>query len=304
MTRSIKRLAAALAALLVALAVAPASALAEDNWVAMYRLYNQWTGEHFYTASLEERNTLANVGWTYESVGWFAPEDGIPVYRLYNPYASGGDHHYTMSEAEYAHLQSVGWRAEGVCWYSDTNKSVPVYREYNPYEVAHNHNYTANTSEHDMLVGVGWNDEGIGWYGVPGPSYYNDMPVPLNEIRVSNVPTTIAAGSTCKLAATVARGGMIIAVNSEAWEGNDGSFVVEDTYEYGGMPYNHVFPAAGTQMRYVVIIQTSGYCSLSPNARVYVNGTECAYDPARVFYGYLDGMYYLTIYTDYTVTVQ
>ena len=132
----------------------------------MYRLYNQWTGEHFYTGTFEEVEKLVTVGWTYEGIGWCAPGTGDPVYRLYNPWAPGGDHHYTVDLEEYAYLTSVGWKGEGVGWYSGTGHEVPVYREYNPYEQAHNHNYTSDLSEHNHLVSLGWHDEGIGWYGV------------------------------------------------------------------------------------------------------------------------------------------
>ena len=141
-------------------------ALAALRPIPMYRLYNRWSYEHFYTGDEAERDKLVSVGWTYEGIGWYAPAAGDPVYRLYNRWAPGGDHHYTMDRAEYDHLVSVGWTGEGVGWCSDPNHTVTVYREYNPYEFAHNHNYTANRSEHDMLVGVGWHDEGIGWYGV------------------------------------------------------------------------------------------------------------------------------------------
>ena len=44
----------------------------------MYRLYNPNSGEHFYTASVSERNNLYDLGWHYEGVGWFAP----PVLKL------------------------------------------------------------------------------------------------------------------------------------------------------------------------------------------------------------------------------
>ena len=134
--------------------------------VPMYRLYNRWSYEHFYTSDIEERDNLVAVGWKNEGVGWWAPHEGDPVYRLYNPWAPGGDHHYTMDLEEYEYLCSVGWSGEGVGWFSDPAQTVPVYREYNPWEFAHNHNYTADKTEHDFLITVGWNDEGIGWYGV------------------------------------------------------------------------------------------------------------------------------------------
>ena len=64
----------------------------------MYRLYNPNSGEHFYTASVTERDHLDQIGWDDEGIAWYVPtETGDPVYRLYNPYA--GDHHYTMDRA-------------------------------------------------------------------------------------------------------------------------------------------------------------------------------------------------------------
>ena len=53
---------------------------------AMYRFYNPYSGEHFYTASAEEGFMLSSIGWQYEGVGWIAPNDSdAPVFRLYNP---------------------------------------------------------------------------------------------------------------------------------------------------------------------------------------------------------------------------
>lgn len=132
----------------------------------MYRLYNPYTGEHFYTASPEETVVLAGIGWSYEGVGWTAPEAGIPVFRLYNPYAPGGDHHYTASAEECESLESVGWIYENVGWYSDYGERVALYRQYNPNAESGAHNYTASKEENDALVSLGWHEEGIGWYGI------------------------------------------------------------------------------------------------------------------------------------------
>ena len=132
---------------------------------AMHRLYNPYSGEHFYTASSYERDSLSSIGWSYEGVGWVAPrQSNTPVYRLYNPY--GGDHHYTLSAEERDWLVGLGWCYEGVGWYSDDARGVPLYRQYNPYATSGTHNYTTSKVENDMLVSVGWNAEGIGWYGV------------------------------------------------------------------------------------------------------------------------------------------
>ena len=130
----------------------------------MYRLYNPNSGEHFYTASVTERDHLDQIGWDDEGIAWYAPtETGDPVYRLYNPYA--GDHHYTMDRAEADNLVSVGWNDEGISWHSD-GKEVPVYRLYNPNAVTGTHHYTTSVEERDFLYEIGWNYEGIGWYGI------------------------------------------------------------------------------------------------------------------------------------------
>ena len=136
-----------------------------EMYAEMYRLYNPNSGEHFYTASEEERDYLTVVGWNYEGLAWKAPKtSNTPVYRLYNPNA--GDHHYTTSAAECDMLVTVGWNYEGIGWYSDDEGGEPWYRLYNPNATqAGAHHYTTNATERDYLVSIGWNDEGIGWYG-------------------------------------------------------------------------------------------------------------------------------------------
>lgn len=134
-----------------------------DDVEPMYRLYNPYSYEHFYTASKSERDGLVAEKWRYEATGWLAPKSGNPVYRLYNPNA--GDHHFTLSEDERDSLVAAGWIDEGIGWYSDPAQTTPLYREYNPNMLKCNHNYTTSKAEHDSLVEAGWTDEGIGWYG-------------------------------------------------------------------------------------------------------------------------------------------
>ena len=131
---------------------------------AMYRLYNPNSGEHFYTASTIERDSVIAAGWNDEGIGWTAPTEGIQVYRLYNSYA--GEHHYTTSAEERDMLVSVGWTWEEGGWFSDVDESVPLYRAYNPNAFANNHHYTTDRGEFVTLLGLGWQDEGIGWHGV------------------------------------------------------------------------------------------------------------------------------------------
>jgi len=132
---------------------------------AMYRLYNPNGGEHFYTASAEERDWLSTLGWKYEGIGWTAPATSdAPVYRLYNP--NGGDHHYTSSVEERDWLRGLGWKYEGIGWYSEDSDGQALYRLYNPNAATGSHHYTTSAEERDFLASLGWQKEGVGWYGV------------------------------------------------------------------------------------------------------------------------------------------
>ncbi|HEM3706461.1 TPA: G5 domain-containing protein [Streptococcus suis] len=145
---------------LIVILMFPTKLLA-DNGIGMYRLYNPNSGEHFYTASIGERDFLKKVGWKYEGGAWTAPTNGEDVYRLYNPNA--GDHHYTTSKAEKDKLVKVGWKYEGVGWKS--GGSSKVYRLYNPNaKGAGAHHYTLSKGEYDFLVKKGWKGEKVGWY--------------------------------------------------------------------------------------------------------------------------------------------
>ena len=128
----------------------------------MYRLYNPYTGEHFYTANAGERQTLIGLGWKDEGIGWIAPTSGTAVYRLYNPF--NDDHHYTPNKQEYDSLVKLGWKGEGVGWYS--GGGVAVHRLFNKYVTTRTHHYTTSTEEKNQLVSIGWTYEGTGWYAV------------------------------------------------------------------------------------------------------------------------------------------
>lgn len=131
----------------------------------MFRLYNPNSGEHFYTASANERDTLASIGWKYEGTAWKAPvESSRPVYRLYNPNA--GDHHYTTDQNEKKTLCSLGWKDEGTGWYSDESEGQAIYRLYNPNAKTGTHHYTADYNEYMQLSFLGWIGEWVAWHGL------------------------------------------------------------------------------------------------------------------------------------------
>lgn len=88
----------------------------------MYRLYNKYVagGDHHYTTSASERDTLVKLGWIYEGIGWYSAENtgSRALYREYNPYAKTGTHNYTLDKHEHDTLVSLGWHDEGAAWYS------------------------------------------------------------------------------------------------------------------------------------------------------------------------------------------
>ena len=91
---------------------------APTEGVQVYRLYNSFAGEHHYTTSPEERDMLVGAGWTWEEGGWYSDiDEGVPLYRAYNPNAFANNHHYTTDRGEFETLLGLGWRDEGIGWY-------------------------------------------------------------------------------------------------------------------------------------------------------------------------------------------
>lgn len=100
----------------------------------MFRLYDSLASEHLYTTSKYEYDALPGMthgDWVQEGIAWIAPDEGNPVYRLYN---SGlGDHHYTVNVSERNTLIAYhGWLDEGIAFYSAREPDgYAVYRVYN-----------------------------------------------------------------------------------------------------------------------------------------------------------------------------
>ena len=149
---------AVLTALLV-LTVLPTVAQASTTQ-RIYRLYNQWNGDHLFTRDSGERTDLMGRGWSDEGTAWEAPASGASVWRLYNPWS--GEHLYTTDKAEYDGLAGRGWSREGVSLHS--GGKAPVYRLYNRWLTAGTHLYTTDKAEYDRLVEIGWSGEGVKLY--------------------------------------------------------------------------------------------------------------------------------------------
>jgi hypothetical protein len=85
----------------------------------MYRLSNSTSGEHFYTASQGEHDSLVASGWNDEgNIGCIAAGSvgcgSVPLHRLVQP---GGFHMFTTSDGERDVLRASGWIDEGEAGY-------------------------------------------------------------------------------------------------------------------------------------------------------------------------------------------
>ena len=91
----------------------------EKSASPVYRLYNPYSGDHHYTREEREYDHLGSIGWRQEGVAFYSSEeeDGVPVYRLYNPWLTAGTHLFTTDEEEYDSLGGIGWKKEDVAWY-------------------------------------------------------------------------------------------------------------------------------------------------------------------------------------------
>ncbi|MDR9868718.1 glycosyl hydrolase 53 family protein [Lactococcus cremoris] len=128
---------------------------------SIYRMYNRNAGQHHYTGSLFESQSLRKAGWSYEGIGWISPNKGANVYRVYNP--NSGEHLYTSSAFEKNSIVKLGWKYEGVSWHS--GGKIPVYRLFNPKATGQqeSHHYTLSTYERNNLIRLGWKSDGVAW---------------------------------------------------------------------------------------------------------------------------------------------
>ncbi len=97
---------------------APGQPAAHKPETTVYRLYNRWTTEHFYTMCASEYANLGAQGWTPEGEAFRSDEaEAMPVYRLFNPYETANTHLFTSSDSERQALSAAGWVDEGIAWY-------------------------------------------------------------------------------------------------------------------------------------------------------------------------------------------
>ena len=138
-----------------------------EDYTALYRLYNAQERRHLYTSGCEERNGLTRSGgYTYEGIaGYIAVRQmrrTVPLYRLL---LSSGEHFYTANETEMRSLtQNPANRLEATVGYlatSQVKNTQPLYRLAG----VDRHFYTTNEQEKNSYLQTAANkDEGITGY--------------------------------------------------------------------------------------------------------------------------------------------
>lgn len=100
--------------------------MADSTGVPVYRLYNQSTGDHYFTIDLTECDELeSQTDWSYEGIAWkIAPNADVSVYRVYNSQAH--EYMWTTDYSEYLSISGI------VNWHyilaKDSNDQVGAMR--------------------------------------------------------------------------------------------------------------------------------------------------------------------------------
>lgn len=149
---------------------------ANSSATEVYRFFNENTGAHFYTASVEERDSiidlLPNFIFEGNSFGSDASSsaDGLPVYRFYN--SETGFHFYTASAEEAANVRETlpTFIDEGVAYFANATSEAggtELFRFFNTSNGSHF--YTTSAAERDNII------ETLGNYVYEGVAYYVDF---------------------------------------------------------------------------------------------------------------------------------
>ena len=142
------------------------AAQSNNDYVALYRLYNAQNRDRIYTTSCDERNTIVRNGFADEGVAGYVASRQLrrttPLYRLL---LSSGVHFYTTDNQEMTNLsQTAGNKSEGIAGYvanSQMNRTVPFYRLLG----SDRHLYTTNEQEkNNFLQTAGNRSEGVAGY--------------------------------------------------------------------------------------------------------------------------------------------
>ncbi len=137
-----------------------------DDYTAVFRLYNQQNQRHIYTRACDEKNSLAQSGFTFDNVAFYVATQQkrrtVPLHRLL---LSNGGHLYTTSDEEMRSLTAnPANRYEAVVGYvasTPQKNTVPLYRLIN----GDRHFLTSSEQEkNNYMQTIGSRLEGIAAY--------------------------------------------------------------------------------------------------------------------------------------------
>ena len=159
--------------------------LVEVSDTYVYRAYNKYNGDHYFTSFKSLYDNLVKIGWNAEGSPYKAVAgttlDGAPtenavtekngayyrkdgnrifgqaIYSVYNRYT--GEHLLTASKTEADSLPN-GWENEGVSFFAPQGATEDVYRSYNPYTRGPAHVYVS-LKEYNDIAKAGWKGEDI-----------------------------------------------------------------------------------------------------------------------------------------------
>ncbi|MGC4008432.1 MAG: hypothetical protein QM805_05225 [Pseudomonas sp.] len=146
--------------------------------IPVYRLYNNKTQTHFYTASADERDrTVAQYAqYTYEGIGFYAQPaqaaGNTPVYRFFN--TQTGAHFYTVSASERDRVRAdlPQYSYEGVSWYvypAAADQATAMYRFYNTDTATHFFTISSVESQNIQAKYPQYKYEGVAYYAWTSP---------------------------------------------------------------------------------------------------------------------------------------
>ena len=143
------------------------SAPAINGFAPLYRAYHSGTGDHLFTMSIAERDTVTRGGYAPEGIACYlypaSVPSMVPFYRAYRHETN--EHFYTANPSEYSYVTGHGYAGEGVTGYVYPTAQpgmVPLYRTCGA-----KHFYTTDPAERQNLLNLGCRDEGIACYVSP-----------------------------------------------------------------------------------------------------------------------------------------
>ncbi len=149
--------------------------LNKQDSLPVFRFFNEQTGVHFFTTSIDERNSIiVNLPQFRDEGAAFTTSaeavDGVAIFRFFN--GETGAHFYTSSEIEKGQVLETlpSFNYEGVAFHGYEHEAASrqaVYRFYN--NDTGTHFYTANDNEKESVIA------NLPSFAFEGVSYYVDL---------------------------------------------------------------------------------------------------------------------------------